>query len=130
MLCPKLMLLGVALISKLMPADFVWSRVDKAVDPLLFLTSQLCFLPCICCSSTWTCREKVLPFLLALFLCYNCKVCSAWPCKEGNLGFFTMEKKYQQEGWPKNLECVLVPSTQSYVFSLNKGHTLKHIGFL
>lgn len=42
MLCPKLMLLEVILISKLMPADFVWSRVDKAADPLLFLTSQLC----------------------------------------------------------------------------------------
>lgn len=122
MLCPKLMLLGVALISKLMPADFVWSRVNKAADPLLFLTSQLCFVPCICCSST--CAEKVLPFLLALFLCYHCRVCSAWPRKPWFLQHGKEKSTCQPEGWPKNVECILVPSTQSYMFSLNKGHVL------
>lgn len=81
MLCPKLTLLGVALISEWMPAGFVWSRMTTAADPLLFLTSQLCFVPCVCCSSAWAYAEKVLPFLLALFLCCNCRMCSAWPRK-------------------------------------------------
>lgn len=113
MLCPKLTLLGVALVSKLMTADFLWSRMDKAADPLLFLTSQLCFVPSICCSSTLACTEKMLPFLLALFLCCDFRVCSAWPRKPWFLHHGNVDKRAGQRTWsvllylPPNPTCFL-----------------------